>query len=393
MKILFITPRFPYPPLKGDQAVVYHRLRLLGREHDITLVTFYQSDKELACSGKLEPFCKKIIPVKLSRYRSVLNMLQGAISSLPFQIWYFKSRSFENKIRDLLDRGNYDIIHTYMLRLAGYAEYSKKPKILDLIDSMQLNFERRARLEKYPLKIIFNMEVKRLRKYENDMVNKYDMSIVVSDRDRGRGYINPGKVVSIPLGVDTELFKPCGDLQKSRIIVFSGNMGYFPNENAIMWFYEKCFGMIKKEIPNVRLMIVGNNPGSKLKVINNGKSVIVTGYVDSIADELNKAQIAVAPMQAGSGMQFKILEAMACGLPVVATSLGLGAISATHNENVLIADDPTEFARSCVTLLNNHDFAQTMGSRARDLVNGKYGWGDNVRRVNEIYKTLAARAL
>ena len=386
MKILFVTPRFPYPPLKGDQTVAYHRLRLLSREHEITLLTLYQTDKELAYSSKLESFCKKIVPVRLSRYGSALNMLKGIKSSEPFQVWYFKSKRFEKELKDLVNKGGFDIIHTYMLRLAGYTEDFNMPKILDLIDSMQLNFERRASLEKYPLKAIFNMELKRLKTYENKMVNKYDVSVVVSDKDKK--YIDSTKVVSIPLGVDTDVFRPYGDLKKSKIIIFSGNMGYFPNENAILWFNEKCFSMIKEQVPDSRLLIVGNNPGPRLKAIHDGKSVIVTGYVDSMARALNEAEIAIAPMQAGSGMQFKILETMACALPVVTTSLGLGAISVVDGESILLADNPEQFTQACVSLLRDHGLARKIGRNGRESVVEKYSWEHNIARINEIYSAI-----
>jgi len=387
MNVLFITPRFPYPPFKGDQTVAYHRLKLLSREHKITLLTFYQSDIELEYLKKLNPFCKEIIPVKLSRYRSALNMIRGIISSLPFQVWYFKSEKFEKEVQRLLDKGDFDLIHTYMLRLAHYTEDTNVPKILDLIDSMQLNFERRTRLEKYPLKMVFNMELERLRKYEVNMVNKYDASIVVSDKDKA--YINSSRVESIPLGVNIEAFRPISHLAKSKIIVFSGNMGYFPNENAILWFHEKCLGKIKQAVPDVRLLIVGNNPGPRLRELNNGNSVVVTGYVESIAKELSKAQIAIAPMQSGSGMQFKILETMACALPVVATSMGLGAISAINGESILIADDAEQFVQACVALLKDHCLAREIGRNGRELVVRKYSWERNIHSINEVYKAIA----
>jgi glycosyltransferase involved in cell wall biosynthesis len=270
--------------------------------------------------------------------------------------------------------------------MAQYTENINVPKILDLIDSMQLNFERRVAQERYPLKWIFNMELKRLRRCENEIASKYGFSIVVSDKDKE--CIHSNNVVSIPLGVDTEEFRPYGSLPQNRAIVFSGNMGYFPNENAILWFHEQCLDKIRKSVPDVRLLIVGNNPGPRLKALNNGNSVIVTGYVDSIAGALSEAQIAIAPMQAGSGMQFKILETMACGLPVVATTLGLGTIAAVNGESIVVADSPEQFAEACITLLKNYPVAEEVGRNARQLVVEKYSWERNIASVNEIYSII-----
>ena len=386
MKILYVTARFPYPPFKGDQAVSYNRLRLLGGKHRITLLTFYQRDLELSYQERIKPFCEKIIAIKLDKLQILRNALTGVFSELPLQISYFKSSKFMNCIDNLLDANDFDIIHTFMLRMAEYTKNIKSHKILDLIDSMQLNFERRAILEKQPAKMIFSMELNRIKKYEANIVNKYDVSIVVSKKDQE--YIGSSKVVSIPLGVDTEMFKPCGALKNDKIIIFSGSMGYFPNENAALWFTNHVFDCIRREIPNVRFIIAGNNPSKTMRKLHDGRRIIVTGFVESIVNEMQKAQLAVAPMQSGSGMQFKILEAMSCGLPVVATSMGVGTISATNNVNIIIEDDPEPFAHACINLLKDYRLSKNIGDNARQLILAKYSWESHVDKVEVLYKSV-----
>jgi len=389
MKILFVTARFPYPPFKGDQAIPYHRLKYMGNKDEITLLTFYENKKELTTIEKIAPYCKEVITVKKSFFKSLFNMLVfGLFSKRPFQVLYYRSRAFEKRLKEIMNKGEnaFDILHVYMLRMAEYGKDIPLPKILELIDSMQLNFQRRVEKEKWPWKYFFKMELHRLKRYENEMVEKYDRSIVVSEKDRD--FIGHPRVVSIDPGIDTHEFNPKNKRSTEKVIAFTGNMGYFPNKNAILWFLTNCWESVRGQVPDARLVIAGKNPGSGIKKYHNGDSVRVTGYVDSIAGVLNNASLAIAPMQAGSGMQFKILEAMACGLPVVTTSLGLGSIPVKDNESVLVADDPGTFSQYCVRLLKDDSLAETMGKKAAQSVRQTFSWEKNVSALSTLYEGL-----
>ncbi|MBA2123511.1 hypothetical protein B9J78_00975 [bacterium Unc6] len=387
MKILFITPRFPYPPLKGDQAVPYHRLRILNRRHEITLLSLYDKEDELAGLDNLKPFCKAIHTVRLPQWRSVMNVaLKGPFTSLPLQALYYWSNAFKKRIDELLAENSFDLIHAYMLRVAPYLSDVSAPKVLELIDSMQLNLERRVAMERIPKRWLFQEELRRIVHYERNIGDYFDQMIVVSEKDRA--LIPNKKVRVIPNGVDTELFKPQSKESKEPAIVFSGNMGYFPNESAVIWFVEKCFRRIKKEIPDAKLVIAGNNPSSKIKKLGDNLSIFVTGFVESMVDELNKAQVAIAPMQSGSGMQFKILEAMSCNLPVVTTTLGLGDIKARPGEEICVADTAEDFAETVVTLIKSPEMADRIGRKAREFVMHNHSWENAASQVEEIYSRL-----
>lgn len=391
MKILFVTARFPYPPFKGDQSIPFHRLKYMGDKHDITLLTFYENKKELNFLEKITPYCKQVITVKKSFFRSVFNMLVfGLFSRLPFQVLYYQSHIFKQQLKKLMAENSFDILHVYMLRTAEYGnniQQPNMPKILELIDSMQMNFQRRLEKEKWPKKWLFKLELKRLRKYEAEMVNNYNRSIVVSDKDKN--FINHDRVMTIPLGINTGEFHPGKNRSvTNKVIAFTGNMGYFPNKNAILWFLKNCWEIIKKNLPETKLVIAGKNPGPGIKKYNNGDSVQVLGYVDSVANVLREARLAIAPLQSGSGMQFKILEAMACALPVVTTSIGLGTIPAVNNESILVSDDPEDFAQCCIRLLTDDILAESMGKKAMQLVQQSFTWERNIDSLYRLYKEL-----
>jgi sugar transferase (PEP-CTERM/EpsH1 system associated) len=384
-----VTARFPYPPFKGDQSIPFHRLKYMGDKHDITLLTFYENKKELTFLEKITPYCKQVITVKKSFFRSIFNMLVfGLFSRLPFQVLYYQSRKFKQQLTKLMVENSFDILHVYMLRIAEYGKDIQNPgmpKILELIDSMQMNFQRRLEKEKWPKKWFFKLELKRLKTYEPEMVKNYHRSIVVSEKEKD--FINHDRVMAIPLGIDTGEFHPGKNkLLKSKVIAFTGNMGYFPNKNAILWFLKNCWEIIKEQVPGMQLVIAGKNPGPGIKKYKHDDSVQVLGYVDSVAAVLQKAHLAIAPLQSGSGMQFKILEAMACALPVVTTRIGLGTIPAVNNESILVANNPEDFAQCCIRLLTDDTLAESIGKKALQIVQQTFTWERNIDKLYQLYE-------
>jgi len=392
MKILFVTSRFPYPPLRGDQAIPYHRLRLLSKSHEITLLSFYEKESELAGLAHIRPFCKKVYTVRLPLWRSVVNVaLNGLFSPLPLQVLYYHSAAFAKLLNKLVDENDFDLVHAYLLRLAPYLTGVSAPRVLELIDSMQLNWARRTQIETVPKRWFFQEELRRLVRYERDIGNWFNQLVVVSEKDRA---LIPNKNVTvIPLGVDTDLFKPESLGYKKPNIVFSGNMGYSPNFNAVMWFAKKCLPIIQKEIPLATFTIIGANPTKGVRDLEQHKGVVVTGFVKSMPEILSKASVSVSPMLSGSGMQFKILEAMACGLPVVTTTLGLGDIRATRGEDICVADTAEEFSKTVVTLLNSAEMSAKIGKNARDFVVRNHSWESVSSAVEDIYSNILKKNL
>jgi len=387
MRLLYITPRFPFPLLRGDQVVPFHRLRILSRRHEVTLLSLYEKKSELEGLDSLRPFCKVIHTVRLPRWRSAVNVaIKGPYSSLPLQALYYQSNPFKKYIDELLAENSFDLIHAYMLRVAPYLSHVTVPKILELIDSMQLNLERRLAMEGIPKRMLLREELRRIVNYERRIGEYFDHLIVVSEQDRL--LIPDQKVSVIPLGVDTGLFKPDRKESKEHKIIFSGNMGYLPNINAVKWFVGECFPVIRKEVPSVSLIIAGANPSKGVCELARQDGITVTGFFQSMPETLAQASIAIAPMQSGSGMQFKILEAMACGLPVVTTTLGLGDIKAKAEEEIMIADTAEKFAKTVVELLRSPESAGRLGRNARNFVMHHHNWEVAATKVEEIYSKV-----
>jgi len=382
-KILFVSARFPYPLHKGDQLVLFNNIKLVSREYSITLITMYDEKGELNNLDKIQLYCEEIITVKRKKIESYFNMFLSIFRQEPLQVAYYRNNLFKKTLNKLLKTNSYDLVHVYMLRIAHYAENISNNKVISLVDSMYLNMSRRVENETGIKKLVFQYETIMIKNYEKNMVNKFNKSIVVSEIDKK--YIDQDNIEVVSIGINISESKAIKEKNK---IIFTGNMGYFPNQNAIKWFVDNCFEYIKKTIPDVTLVIVGKNPPNHIKKLDDNKNIFVKGFVNSMSDELNCASIAIAPMQSGSGMQIKVLEAMSMGLPIVATSLGLGDISAIDNKSIVLADSQNTFIKKCIFLLQNDEHRKNIGSSAREFIKAEHSWSNIKNKYLNIYERV-----
>ncbi len=388
MRIIYVNPQFPYPILQGNQMTAMNRLRYLSKYHSITLISLHsdkkQIDKEI---DFLKPYCDKIITIYHPRWKSLLNILLIFLfSKTPFQVQYYKSNHLSTVLKDLkIDNKDYDIVHLNTIRMEQYAKFFNIPCLMDLHDSMILNIQSRLNKEKGLKRLLYNIELKRIIKSEKEIIRKYKNVMVLAEQDK-LIHKNNESIDVIHLGVDENQFKRTEILPNNQTVVFSGNMSYTPNVDAVIWFIDNCWDKILVEIPNAKLKVVGTNPSSLLDKYRSIPTIEITGKVNSMVDALNKTQIAIAPLRSSSGMQNKVLEAMACGLPVICTSLGLGDIAATKNENVLVANTPDEFSNKCIMLLNNYELCMEIGNNATKLIRERYSIKYHCKNLESLYR-------
>ena len=240
------------------------------------------------------------------------------------------------------------------------------------------------------MKWLFHFEAQRMARYERELVFSFDQQVVSSplDKEAIGTYEN---LYVIPNGVDIEDFPYNENGRESNIIVFSGRMGDFPNAEAAVYFATRVFPLIRKQVPQARFLIVGADPSHRVLGLARLPGVEVTGYVPRIRDYLTRATVAVAPMQAGSGIQNKVLEAMASGSPVVATPYALGGIDAVDGEHLLVAEDAEGLAEQVVRLLKDPALRRRLAHNARRLVEEKYTWERSVAMLEEVHRLAIER--
>jgi glycosyltransferase involved in cell wall biosynthesis len=373
MKILAISPRIPEDGKKGDQVLSFHRLSYLARNHKIKLICFGDFQEDLVAKGKLESLGILVELIRWNKIWAGLNVLRSSFDfSNPFQCAFYQSLDFQKTIRLALADFKPDSIYAVTIRALGNLGEYNGPLYVDLVDSMALNFSRRAAMAKGLKRFLLNLEFERVKEYEQKVVQRANHSFLVSSIDQK--VIGGKKVSVIPLGIDEREFFKNADGRKDPVVVFTGNMNYKPNIDAVLWFYHCCWDKLRLASPDVRLVIAGSNPTSDITALQSDTSVTVTGRVPSLASVINAARVSIAPMQSGSGMQFKILEAMACGVPVVVSTLGLGDIAAEINKDFLLADTPDSFVQAILSLLQSEELREKIGNAGLQFVKQHHAW-------------------
>lgn len=391
-QILFISPRFPFPTLKGDQLVIYHRLKSLSKKYDITLLTFYRHQKQLDDLEELGKYCHSIHPIKLSNGLILKNLFKALFGRKPYQVQFFQSTSFAESLSALLNEHSFQLIHCFTLRLYPYTQKHELPVVLELIDSMVLNIKSLVKIVSPLRSFVFKQELNRMMNYEPMIAKESEAVIVVSEFDKNE--IGEAKIKVIPNGVDTKKFYTLNKSPETKAptIIFTGNMKYAPNVEAVKWFVNTCFPSILSEIPEAKFRIVGVNPAPDVLALEKIEHVEVVGFVEDLALEINEAKVAVAPMQSGSGIQNKILEAMACKTPVVTTKKGCEGLMAKSGEAIVVANKANEFAKDVISLLTDTKLNEEIGEGGHQYVQEHHSWDNGAKEVDKLYQELSNRA-
>ena len=375
MKIIVIANLIPAKNKNGAQLVSYERINyMIKLGYSIDLVCFKSKNKEDDYKAK-QILEKKGIHVHFINFNICeifFNLLKAfIINNLPLQCALFKSKKFIKKIKEILRNKEIDAIYCVMIRVAPNISWYKGKLLIEMIDSMHLNFLRRYKIAKGLKKWIFKKEYQKSGIYERKLADKSHCSFVVSNIDRK--HINSLKVKVIPLGVN--IFDKKRNVRIKPVIIFTGNMYYQPNIDAVKWFIKNCWPKILQKKPQAKFFIVGNNPSNSiLSISKKYSSIKVMGNVHSIKEILNKSTVAIAPMQSGSGMQIKILEAMSCAIPVVTSNIGLGDLKAVPGKDLLTAKTADDFSKKVISLIQSRKYNELIGSKGQKYILQNHNW-------------------
>ncbi|MDR0241788.1 MAG: glycosyltransferase family 4 protein [Burkholderia sp.] len=388
-KLLVLTPRFPYPVIGGDRLRIYHLCKVLSRRYSLTLLSLCETPDEMHAEVPDDGVFDRVERVFLSRGRSYVNTLLALPTRTPLQVAYYRSRAFSAAVSRLLP--SHDGVFVHLVRCAEYVRKSDKPRILEMTDAISLNYSRVKQLKKARgLKSrVFGIEARRLLDYERTIVDDFDLSVLVSRTDRD--YLFPGrsvdKVMVCSNGVDLSGLPYAVRGTASRLLIFIGDMRTVQNQDMCHFFIEEVLPLLRRRAA-YRFRIVGSIAPALAERFRAYDGVEVTGRVASVAQAASDGAIAVCPMRIGAGVQNKILEYMALGLPVVTTSLGYEGLGARSGQDLLIADTPEEFVDRIEGLVANEAGAVEMAARARTFVEQEHAWermvAPLVERVGEL---------
>src|SRR5436190_19311628 len=387
-RILFIAPRFPFPPRRGDQRRVFHFLEGLRERADVTLLSFGDPGAELPLP---DVRVETVVHGPIATAGANLGDLSP---SLPLQVRLFLHAGMHAAVERELAREP-DVVHVTLARMGPYLPGPGRwHRHVDLIDSLALNMATRARNDALPLRPVFAAEARLMRRYEAELVRQADSSSIVSETDR-RAVPGLEAAAVIPNGVDTDAFPfrdPAAGPRPPRLLFF-GNLGYFHNVEPARFVAREVLPRVRREVPEATLRIAGARPAAQVRRLSRLDGVELAADVPSMAEELNGAAVAVLPMFSGSGIKNKVLEAFCAGTPVVANPPGIeGVTGASAGRHYLEGASAEELAAACVRLLRTPAEGARLAQEGLALVHERFTWRRQVDALAELYGSRVSAA-
>jgi sugar transferase (PEP-CTERM/EpsH1 system associated) len=387
MKLLVVLSRFPYPLEKGDKLRAYHQLKYLSENHDIYLIAL--NDKKLSEDdiNAVKSFCKKIYVMNLCWWTKLCSLILFFFKGLPLQCGYFYHKKAHQKIHQLIKTIQPDHIYGQLVRVAEYIKKEPFQKTIDYQDVLSKGMDRRAQAAPWYLKPFFKMEYKWLAKYEADIFSYFDNHTIITGVDRDLiQHSDSCNIEIVANGVDFEKFKST-EVEKEFDLIFTGNMNYVPNVDAVLFLVNTIFPELKKKFPALTLAICGANPAAKVKALAR-KDILVTGWVRDMNEYYTKSRIFVAPMQLGTGLQNKLLEAMASGIPCVTSALaGKPLENIKQAKDIMICNTLTGYIDAISVLLTNQVLYHEMAQNGQHFVKENYNWETTTKKLEKILQS------
>lgn len=386
-KILFLTPRFPYPPIGGDKLRAFNIIKYLAQQNEVTVLSLSEKSSDLNELATFKNYVHQVITFKIHPFFSYLKSFRGVFSKLPIQTHYYYSSKVKNFINDELKRNNYDLVFVHLIRMAEYIKDNDEyRKFIDLTDAISLNYERAKKYRHGIFRWINFIEHKRVRQYESQISKHFDKVFLISEVDKD--YLNDisenSNIEVLENGVDLKYFYPNPNFPKEKKIIFLGNMRTFPNQDAALYFAEKIFPVIRAQIPDLFFWILGVYPTKHILALNKLPNVKITGFVQDIREHIWSSIATVSPIRVGAGVQNKILESMALGTPVITTPIGNEGINAKDKEEIFIANNSNDYKNILLKLIESKSYRENISINARRFVENNYEWNSILSKLDRI---------
>jgi len=399
-----LSPTLPWPLNMGSKIRIYHVLRELARVgHEVTLLALSHEPygpKELEA---LKVHCGELHVIPLKNRSRLQAAVKSVVSRRPYRVAKFESPEFKQAVAQALQE-DYDILWVHFMETLAYVPQSyargERPiVVLDQHNADEWFWETYAREGSPWIRLFAKINLWQLRGIQASLLKRVDVILSASkeDADFTRTRLpNPAtQVWVVPNGVDTENLRPPDTAERKNRIIFCGSMDVLMNIDAVDWFARRVFPRVREAVFDAEFWIVGRNPAPKVKALASLPGIRVTGQVEDVRSYYARANVAVAPFRYGGGTKLKVLEAMALGVPLVATPVGCQGIDVTPGKHLFKKDNKEAFAQRVVSLLRDESLRRRMAAEARRLVEERYSWhaivSDAIKRLEWMVKEQGAR--
>jgi sugar transferase (PEP-CTERM/EpsH1 system associated) len=387
MKILYVCHRFPFPPKRGGKIRPFNMIKHLSRKNEVTVASLVRSAQEAKEGEGLAKHCAHYEMGMVRDAVQRLRMLARLPTTTPSSMGYFYSPMVARRVRELLARDRFDLIFVHCSSVAQYVEHVREiPKILDFGDMDSQKWLEYARYKPFPLSLGYRLEGIKLERAEKRLAPQFNLCTATTRAEWQTFEDYDTGVASdwFPNGVDSDYFAPTDEPYDPDTIAFVGRMDYYPNQECMFDFCAKVLPLVQSKRRGLKLLIVGADPSPAVQRLGGLPGVTVTGSVADVRPYLRRAALMVAPLNIARGTQNKILEAMAMGVPVVASRVAAGGVDASAPEHFLTASTVDEYQAALLRIIEDPAERQRLSIAGRERMLSHHAWERSMQRLDGI---------
>lgn len=391
LNILFISATVPYPAIDGGRIRVLNLVQNLCKFHNVTFLCFITLPTDDQGIRYLNDLGINVIGIDLKKANLPI-LLHSIFYNKPLTVAKYFSFPMLNEINKLLRSKKFDIVHFEMLHTGQYIkDIQNKGKTKIILDEQNIDSSvwfRLAKTESHLIrKVLFYWQYKCFKSYEKRICRDFNRCLCVSKEDSNllRSISPETHTEIVPNGVDPHYFSPHDSEEDETKLVFTGSMDWQPNEDAVIYFCQEIFPLIRSELTDMKFFIVGSNPTDKVLSLRDISGVYVTGLVDDVRPYIANSAIYVVPLRIGGGTRLKILQALAMKKAVISTSVGCEGIDIEPGKDLIVSDDSRDFANKVIMLSKDRGLRRKLGENGRSLILQKYDWKAIVEKLESIY--------
>lgn len=389
MRILYLFPQLPYPPESGGRIITFEYVKHFLRKHQVWIVSLKHKPEDKGYAEILERMGANVILADAPPRISFGTLLKSFFSKSPYKAHRFYSEELAEMLARLMGSVQFDVIHAQNFYMAQYINGHEKAKTIYYKENYEgLLLKRYAATLKNPVSRLFwRNEARKTTWYEIELAKRFDKVLCISSIDAERFRKKAPEIdwEVLPATIDLNVHRFSPQRGNSRDLLFLGMLNYFPNIDGAEFFVKEVMPLVRQEVPDARLNICGHSPAKKVRRLGREEGVNVIGPIPDAQKALEECSVFVIPLRIGGGVRLKLLQCLSAGIPVVSTSIGCEGINVQDGRDILIADEPRDFARKLVRLLKDETLRSNLVHAGRQLIETQYSPKVVLEKLERIY--------